>query len=98
MPNRDTSRTKDVASKYAGVHSAVNGGPVSYSGIDGDLLRDTIQAVTNDGDALLFGRTSDGGALSVQVLSGGTATRFYPSDVSELYEVLEGLRNACNAV
>jgi hypothetical protein len=59
--------------------------------VDGDLLRECVERVTNRGDAVLFGRTSDGGALSVQILTGGKAEKFYVTDASELLELLQGL-------
>lgn len=83
MPSRNSSGSGAKPSKYAAVGRASNGGAVSYGGVDGNVLRDCLEAVTGDGDAILFGKTSDGGALSVQVLSGGVATKFYPADVSE---------------
>jgi hypothetical protein len=67
---------------------------VSYSQIDGNTLRDCVDRVTKRGDAILFGRTSDGGALSIQVLTGGKAEKFYVSDGSELMELITGIIDA----
>jgi hypothetical protein len=94
--SRSSGNTRD-SSKYASVLGAGSAGAVSYSTLDGNFLRDTVESVTSCGDAILFGRTSDGGALSVQLLSGGVATKFYPSDASQLYELCEGIQRACSA-
>lgn len=76
---------------YGSLHAVSGTQGLSYEQTDGALLRRAITAVVRNGDALLFGATSDGGALSVRVLSKGKTECFYPSDASELQELLEGL-------
>jgi len=83
-----------VASVYAALSSASVDRSVSYSQIEGSALRECITRVTERGDAILFGRTSDGGALSIQVLTGGKAEKFYVSDGSELIELITGIIDA----
>ena len=70
--------------------ASVNRG-LSFGQIDGDVLRECVARVTARGDAVLFGRTGDGGALTVHILTGGKAEKFYVSDASELMELLTGL-------
>jgi len=48
----------------------------TYAECDPKVLLDAVYAVTNFGDAITFGLTSDGGALYVGVLSGGEVSRF----------------------
>lgn len=78
-------------SPYDGVYGDRTAGSVSYGQVGGDTLRDCVERITNRGDAVLFGRTADGGALSIQILSGGKASKFYVTDGSELLELLTGL-------
>lgn len=81
-----------IPAKYAGFGV---GGPtrtVSIGDADAVLLRDTIAAVNADGDAIMFGRTSDGGALSVAVYSGGRRAVVYFSDVDTLQNALVTLK------
>lgn len=60
---------------------------VSWGDVANQLLRDTVVAVTDAGAAILLGRTSDGGALSLQVLDGDERIKEYPhsSDDAEAY-------------
>lgn len=97
VPASKGSRNNGDTGRYASLAPSTDGGAVSYGGVGGDVLRDAVQSVTSNGDAILFGRTSDGGALTVQVLSGGKSVKWYPGDISELYELLEGLTRLENA-
>jgi hypothetical protein len=56
--------------------------PVEWSAIDHYLIGEVVAAVTSKGDAVLFGSTSDGGALVLSVLSNPPTpkTYFKPSD------------------
>lgn len=84
-------------SLYAAVNGASANRSVSYGQVSGDLLSKAVERITNRGDAVLFGRTTDGGALSIHVLAGGEASKFYVTDASELMELLEGLIAAVDA-
>lgn len=86
-----------ASSIYAGVQRVGGTGGLRFSQIDGAVLRSCVDAVVHRGDAVLFGRTSDGGALSVRVLSEGATECWYPSDASELQELLEGLTAIASA-
>lgn len=97
MSSTRAARGNGAQNVYAALHSANQPAAVSYGGIDGNVLRECVELVTAHGDAILFGRTTDGGALSIQVLSGGEAAKFYVTDVSELFELLEGLINVVKA-
>lgn len=82
------------SSVYAALNGARSDRSLSYSQVSGDLLRECVERITNRGDAVLFGRTTDGGALSIHVLTDGKAEKFYVSDASELMELLTGLIEA----
>jgi hypothetical protein len=85
------SKGNGAGSPYASLNGARTGGSLSYGQVEGTLLQQCVERVTNHGDAVLFGRTTDGGALSIHVLSNGRADKFYVTDASELMELLLGL-------
>lgn len=72
-------------------HSA--GSQVSSWEIDPELMLDAVRAVLANGDAVLFGVTSDGGAVRVQVFSGGDKDSAYCSSVADLTDTLSALRD-----
>lgn len=85
------SKGNGASSPYASLNGARSSGDLSYGQVEGSLLSTCVERVTDHGDAILFGRTTDGGALSVHVLSHGKADKFYVTDASELMELLLGL-------
>jgi hypothetical protein len=93
VPRNKPTTTNGGPNKYARLHGEAGSGGLSIGQIDAPLLRDAIHTVVSHGDAILIGRTSDGGALSVRILSGGATECFYPTDASELLELLEGVRD-----
>lgn len=64
-------------------------GKVTWMDADPQMLLAAVAAVTEDGAALLFSRTSDGGALALTVLVDGAAHKLYPASVAELREALQ---------
>lgn len=52
--------------------------------VDSELLHKFVECVTLQGDACTFGRTSDGGALMVSVLSSGKVSKAYFPSVEAL--------------
>jgi hypothetical protein len=97
VPSTRNAGSNHGPSKYDGVNGSGSGRALSYGQIDGNLLRDCVEAITAAGDAILFGRTSDGGALSLHVLSNGSTIKLYPADASMLQESLESLIRAATA-
>jgi hypothetical protein len=79
------------ANRYQQFASATRSQGVSIRQVDSETLQRAVATVVDSGDAILIGRTSDGGALSVRVLSGGATTCWYPTDASELLELFQGL-------
>lgn len=59
--------------------------PLGFGSADPALLRGAVAAAVDDGNALLFGRTSDGGALLLQLLDGGPAKKLYCTSPEELH-------------
>lgn len=65
---------------------------VSYGGADTKLLHLVIAAVVDNGDALVFGRTRDGGAVVLTILSGDEKHKFYSTNNGELADNLNLIR------
>lgn len=62
-----------------------------------EALWRTVLAVTNAGDAITFGRTRDGGAVSVVILSGDERIRKYARGEEEIDALLTEIRTALEA-
>lgn len=62
-------------SKYARLAEPAGAGAVEWEEVDGRLIKAAIQAATADGCALIFGKTSDGGALSFTLLGPGAPVK-----------------------
>lgn len=63
------STAQDLTKKGKGSHRKSNGSgkPHRWLNVDSNLIRLAIQSSTDDGGALLFGITSDKGALVIRV-------------------------------
>jgi hypothetical protein len=64
-------------------------GSITWSDANPELLASAIATATEDGVALLFSKTSDGGALSIHVLAGTSTHKLYPATPLELSEALQ---------
>lgn len=64
---------------------------VQWSEVGNQLLRDTVCAIADSGAAIMFGRTSDGGAYSITVLDGDSKIREWPHTVDECETTLRWL-------
>lgn len=64
---------------------------IYWSAIDATKIRAALDGVTRQGGAIMFGRTSDGGALSVCILDGDTKIKEYPHTVAEAEETLTAI-------
>jgi hypothetical protein len=63
-------------------------GRVQWADCSAEDLLDAVAAVTEDGAALLLSTTSDGGALSIHVLTGHGTHKLYPATQAELNAAL----------
>lgn len=72
------STPNPAVSKYASLDSSDDTGAASWEEVDGRLIKAAIVAASEDGCALIFGKTSDGGALSFTLLHNGPAIKKYP--------------------
>lgn len=64
---------------------------VYWSEVPDTLMRLAVDAVSRAGGALMFGRTRDGGALSIMVLQDNDKLKAYPHTGQEAQEYLERL-------
>jgi hypothetical protein len=60
----------------------------TWAEVDTQLLRDAVVAVADKGAAIQFGKTSDGGALSVRVYDGNDALKDYPRSLEDVEKSL----------
>jgi hypothetical protein len=78
-------------------YGSVSRGPssvdlASWEDADQEELWRTITEIVNAGDAVTLGRTRDGGALSLVILSGEERIRRYARGADELAELLKEIR------
>jgi hypothetical protein len=64
---------------------------VSWSEVDNQLLRDAIVSICDNGAAVIFGKTTDGGALSITVLDGNDKIREWPHSIEDVENTLRWL-------
>lgn len=65
------STPNPAVSKYARLSESNATNAVSWADVSGPVLKAALVAVTEDGCALILGKTSDGGALSLTLLGPG---------------------------
>lgn len=92
MPRGKNDNVVDLrkpGSKYANLGIGEKRGNLTWGSADPNLLRAAIAAVTEDGAALLLTKTSDGGALCLQVWTSAGRHKLYPATIQELTEALQ---------
>lgn len=81
-----------AVSKYAGFSEGAGAGAVSWEEVDGRLIKAALVAATDDGCAVIFSKTTDGGALSLTLLAGSDRHKKYAKNAeiaeSVLHEVI----------
>lgn len=86
--------SKPTGSKYGSTDFGGVGARVAYTDVPPELVSRVVQSVTEQGDCIMFSRTSDGGALHVRILADGLIEKWYPSSSQELMDVLSGIQDA----
>jgi len=71
---------------------------IAWSEVDGPSIKNCIDAVTRDGCAIVFSRTSDGGALVLTLLDGPTRVKEYPTKAAEAAQLLQDWSLAAKGV
>lgn len=74
--------------KWSSHFSLKGRGGTTWLDANADTLRAAIASATEDGAGLLLSKTSDGGALSIYVLTEGATHKLYPANADELNEAL----------
>lgn len=67
---------------------------INWDEVPQDRIGLLVHAICSQGAAVMFGRTSDGGALSITVLDGDNRIREWPNSIEEfdsLYNWLVGM-------
>lgn len=72
--------------KWQGTRSTI-----SWSAGPADTMREVIGRITDNGAAVLFARTSDGGALVIQVLAGTERSKEYITVHSDILPCFDWL-------
>lgn len=89
--NPGASRYARVAQKKPGAQEA------SWEDAEQETVWRVVLEVTTKGDAVMFGRTRDGGAVVLTVLSGDDRVRQYATGAEEIAELLRLVREAAQA-
>lgn len=65
---------------------------VDWGSVEGDAILDAIDAITRNGDAVLFSRSMDGGVLVATVCAGDQRIKFYAKSSEEMSSHLKGIK------
>ena len=99
-PNYSTDPThgsaKNRNSKYHSTKRSTTG--IRWADVDGPSIKNAIDAVTADGCAVVFSRTSDGGALVLTLLDGPEKVKHYPNSNIEAVAILQDWALAAKGV
>lgn len=97
--DRQARRRKKRPDYEAAVGKEVNqdGVEVRWEWVDAGLLRHCIDRVTAAGDAVIIGRSRDGGTYAITLLTDGPRVQRYPREVEQLEEVLAAWAAAADA-
>jgi hypothetical protein len=88
VPSPKSGKSSTGGTKYGGGSHGNPGAAVSYSEVDAGALLGAIIAVTDSGDAITFGRTAEGGAYYVGILSEGLLEKFYLDSSKDAQDAL----------
>lgn len=90
--SRDTTGHENLTARYQ--LPLDTGGPTfSWDDVDESLVRDCVRNVCLAGDAIMFGRSSDGGATLARVYSGGDAHSWYGVTTEGFEVILRAIRD-----
>lgn len=94
--NKNNSNgSTSTGGRYARLSTGPKSAPITWSQVNGPKIKECVGFVTSCGDAVTFGRTTDGGALSVTVLSGPERIKQYGSTPTEVERILDDIIAAC---
>lgn len=79
--------------RYSGVGATKAPADVaSWEDAEPETLWRTVQEVTNLGDAVMFGKTRDGGAVVVIIMSNDDRLKYYATGAEEIATLLHEIR------
>lgn len=90
--NIDKRGGKAKKGRFDGLSRAGSSGEAELDGLDASVLLATVLAVVRGGGAIMFGLTSDGGALCITLLDGGERHKEYLHTSEEISWFLEAVR------
>lgn len=90
--SRDGTGREDQTARYQ-LPLGESGPTFAWDDLDESLVRDCVRNVVLAGDAIMFGRTTDGGATMVRVYSGGDAHTWYGPSTEAFEVVLRAIRD-----
>lgn len=94
--NKNSRDGRNAGGRYSKLAGAgTKKAPIVWSQVSGPKIKECIGFVTGCGDAVTFGRTTDGGALSVTVLSGAERIKQYATTPGEAEQLLDEIIAAC---
>lgn len=85
-PPMNRNNTNGTSSKYAKFARPEQTQKIAWSQTSGQARAELIDAITATGDAITFGRTSDGGALAITILSGQDRHKLYFKTADEFHD------------
>lgn len=92
-PNRESSPSSRAAQtdRYAQLRNGKGHEDVTFSACPERSIAAALDAVLKEGDAIMFSRTSDGGAICICVLTANDRLKRYAAHQAELDAVLTAL-------
>lgn len=76
---------------YASLFHGKSQDRATFAAIEGPTVAAAIDRILANGDAVLFGTTSDGGAISVQIWRDQTRRKLYAARQDELDQLMTAL-------
>lgn len=70
-----------------------NGRICDWGSVDSEVLAYCVDVVTRNGDALLLGRSMDGGVLVLTICAGTERIKFYAREGLEMSAHMQGISN-----
>jgi hypothetical protein len=94
--NKNNSNgTNATGGRYGKLDKGKPNTAITWAQVDGPTLKACVGFVTGCGDAITLGRTTDGGALSVTILSGADRLKKYATTPAEAKQLLDDIIEAC---
>lgn len=87
----ETFRTDKARDPYAGLFQGKSQDRATFAAIEGPSVAAAIDRILANGDAVMFGTTSDGGAVCVQIWNADLRRKLYAARQEELEQLMTAL-------